>query len=203
VATGIATGATAVVAFEIEPPIADFVTQAFVRSDSGDLVGYRAEVVKLAGRHVAPSGRTEEQLASLYNDASQQVYENLGKPIHDRVKNVGLGISAASARRSLNGPWPPGYGGGASCPRWRMPGHDGAWLEASIGVGHRAWPRPSLDNLIVTLMIAIMTDQAQHTLLTRFVPIIPDDPALNAKIEAILADVDAILPIAVELLASA
>ena len=49
-------------------------------------------------------------------------------------------------------------------------------------------------------MLAINTEQQQHTLLTRFTPIDPGDPALDMKIGGILADVDRVLP-AVGLLA--
>jgi hypothetical protein len=49
-------------------------------------------------------------------------------------------------------------------------------------------------------MLAIMTDQQQHTLLTRFVSVMPGDAELDAKIHSVLADVDLVLP-AVALLA--
>ena len=70
-------------------------------------------------------------------------------------------------------------------------------------MNHGTWPRPSVDDLVIALMMAVMTDGTQHTLLTRFVPIMPDDPGLTEKIAMILADVDAVLPAAVELLAGA
>jgi len=70
------------------------------------------------------------------------------------------------------------------------------------GVSHRAWPAENLDELIVTLMLAVMTEQQQHTLLTRFVPFVPHDPMLPAKVAAILADAEAVLPHAVEVLAN-
>jgi hypothetical protein len=50
-------------------------------------------------------------------------------------------------------------------------------------------------------MLAIMTDQQQHTLLTRFVPVAPSDAELDAKIHSVLTDVDLALPAAVALLA--
>jgi hypothetical protein len=56
-------------------------------------------------------------------------------------------------------------------------------------------------NLVLTLMLAIMTDWQQRTLLTRFVPIMPGDAELGAKIRKILVDVDLVLPTAAALLA--
>ena len=50
-------------------------------------------------------------------------------------------------------------------------------------------------------MLAIMRDQQQHTLLTRFVPISSSDARLEAKIHSILTDVDLVLPSAAALLA--
>ncbi len=55
--------------------------------------------------------------------------------------------------------------------------------------------------MILALMLAIMTDQQQHTLLTRFVPVAPDDPKLGSIIQKILDDVDLVLPSAAALLA--
>jgi hypothetical protein len=49
--------------------------------------------------------------------------------------------------------------------------------------------------------VAITTNERQHTLLARFVLITPDDPIPDMETETILADVNAILPGAVELLA--
>lgn len=201
VAVGIQQDATAIVAVEFEMPAIEVVARSFAANDSGDLAGYRAEVVRLAGRHVPPSGRRNAELEELHNDMQRLVYDQLGKPVGDRVQALGLELSPEQTRRSLDGGWPPGYGGGASCPRWRRPGHDGAWLEASIGLCHRAWPSPRLDDLVLALMLAIMTEQQQQTLLTRFVPVMPGDAELNAKIHSVLADVDLVLPAAVALLA--
>jgi hypothetical protein len=50
-------------------------------------------------------------------------------------------------------------------------------------------------------MLAIMIDQQQHTLLTRFVPVAPDEAELRSTIQKILADVDRVLPATVGLLA--
>src|SRR5438477_330105 len=72
---------------------------------------------------------------------------------------------------------------------------------ASIGLGCRTWPWSRLEDLIRTLMLAIMTDHQQHTLLTRFIPVRPGDAELDAKIHSILTDVDLVLPAAVALLA--
>ena len=49
-------------------------------------------------------------------------------------------------------------------------------------------------------MLVIMTDQQQHTLLTRLVQVAPGDSGLNLKIQNILADVDKVLPTATFLL---
>jgi hypothetical protein len=201
VAVGIQHGSTAIVAVEFEIPAVDVVARSFAASDSGDLAGYRAEVVRLAERHVSPSGRSDVELQELYNDMQRLVYDQLGKPVGDRVQALGLELSQEQTRRSVDGGWPPGYGGSASCPRWRRPGRAGAWLEASIGLGYRTWPSQRLDDPVLTLMLAIMTDQQQHTLLTRFVPVAPDDAELGAKIQKILADVDPVLPTAAALLA--
>src|SRR5439155_4948189 len=151
--------------------------------------------------HAPQSGRSDAELQTLYNDMQRLVYDQLGKPVGDRVQALGLELSQEQTRRSLDGGWPPGYGGGASCPRWRRPGREGAWLEASIGLGYRTWPSSRLDDLILTLMLAIMTDQQQHTLLTRFIPVTPGDAGLDAKIHTILTDVNLVLPAAVALLA--
>lgn len=188
-------------AVEFEMPTVKVVAQSFAASDSGDLAGYRAEVVQLAGRHVPPSRRSDAELQTLYNETGRLVHDQLGKPVGDRVQALGLELSQEQTRRSLDGGWPPGYGGSASCPRWRLPGREGAWLEASIGLCHRTWPSHRLDDLVLTLMLAIMTDQQQHTLLTRFVPVTPGDAELDAKIHSVLTDVDLVLPAAVALLA--
>jgi hypothetical protein len=150
---------------------------------------------------VPPSGRSDAELQELHNDMQRLVYDQLGKPVGHRVQALGLELSQEQTRRSLDGGWPPGYGGGASCPRWRRSGREGAWLEASLGLGYRTWPSSRLDDLVLTLMLAIMTDQQQHTLLTRFVPVTPGDAEVDAKIHSILTDVDLVLPAAVALLA--
>jgi hypothetical protein len=49
-------------------------------------------------------------------------------------------------------------------------------------------------------MLAIMTDQQQHTLLTRFVPVTPGDAGVDTKIHSIFAEIDLVLPTAVALL---
>ena len=193
---------TVVVEITVEPPVNDFVDQIFVRADAGDLSGYRAEVTKLAGRSEPRSSRTAEQAREVYNDAGQLVYVQLNQPLHNTIEKLGLESRPNSPRRHLDGSPPPGYGGSASCPRWRRPNDQRAWLEAWIGVSHRAWPAENLDELIVTLMLAVMTEQQQHTLLTRFVPFVPHDPMLPAKVAAILADAEAVLPHAVEVLAN-
>jgi len=201
VAVGVQHGATAIVAVEFDIPVVEIVARSFAASDSGDLAGYRAEIVGLAGRHVPPSGRSDEELQTLYNDTQRLVYDQLGKPIADRAHTLGLELTQEQTRRALDGGWPPGYGGGASRPRWRRPGCEGAWLEASIGLCHRTWPSSRLDDLVLTLMLAIMNDRQQHTLLTRFVPVVLGDAGLDTKIHSILADVDSVLPTAVALLA--
>lgn len=199
-AVGAGDGATSVVAVEVEPSLADFITHAFAQTDSGDLAGYRAEILRLAERHVPSSGRADEELQSLYNDAQRTVYEELGQPIRERILSMGLEAHDASPRRSLEGAWPPGYGGSAGCPRFQRSGHNEVWLEAWFGLSHRAWPSPSLDDLVITLVMAIMTEQRQHTLLTRFAPVAPDGTGLNTEIQRILADIDAVIPKAIELL---
>jgi hypothetical protein len=201
VAVGIQHGSTAIVVVEFEAPAADVVERSFAVSDSGDLAGYRAEVVRLTQSHVPPSGRRDAELHELNNDMRQLVYDQLGKPVGDRVQALGLDVSQEQTRRSLDGRWPPGYGGSTSGPRWRRPGYEGAWLEASIGLGYRTWPSQRPADLVIALMLAIMTDRQQHTLLTRFVRVTPSDAGLGAKIQKILADVDLVLPTAADLLA--
>jgi hypothetical protein len=74
------------------------------------------------------------------------------------------------------------------------------WKRRSVfAIG--TWPSPRLDDLVLTLMLAIMTDQQQHTMLTRFVPVVLGDVGLDAKIQSILADVDVVLPTAAARLA--
>ena len=139
-------------------------------------------------------------LEALYTETARMVYDQLGKPVGDRIHALGLELTPVSPHRSLDGGSPPGYGGSASCPRWRWPGREGAWLEAWIGLCHRAWPSETLDDLVISLLLAIMTTERQHTLLTRFVPTTPSDAELDAKIDSILGDVDLVLPTAVALL---
>jgi hypothetical protein len=201
VAVGDQHGSTAIVSVEFEMSAVDVVAQFFAASDSGDLAGYRAQVVKLAERTVSPSDRSDEELHKLYNDLQLLVYDELGKPVGGRVEALGLQLSQEQTHRSLDGGWPPGYGGSASCPRWRRPGREGAWLEAWIGFGYRTWPSQRLDDAVLTFMLAIMIDQQQHTLLTRFVPVAPDEAELRSTIQKILADVDRVLPATVGLLA--
>ncbi|MEV6930225.1 restriction endonuclease [Dactylosporangium sp. NPDC051485] len=201
VAVGTQHDVTAIIAVEFEMPAVEVVARSFAASDSGDLAGYRAEVVGLAGRHVTPSGRSDAELQQVYNDMLRLVYDQLGKPVGDRVQTLGLELSQDHMRRSVEGGWPPGYGGSASCPRWRRPGQEGAWLEASIGLGYRTWPSQRSDDIVLALMLAIMNDRQQHTLLTRFVLVAAGDPELGSAIQRILGDVDQVLPTAVALLA--
>ena len=200
-AVGVDAHTTAILAVEIQPAIAEFVTLAFARADSGDLKGYRAEVARLTHQHSPWSDRTHDQLAALFNDATQQVHQELARPILDQAKRLGFTLITDSPGQSLDGMWPPGYGGGASTPRWRLADHNNAWLEASVGVSHKAWPTENLNDLVITLMIAIRTDQQQRTLLTRFVPFTAGEADLAAKIDATLTDATKALTQALKLLA--
>ncbi len=201
VAVGGPPGTTTIVAVEFETPVDEAFARFFAESDSGDLAGYRAQVIGLARRHVPPSSRSDEELQALYNDTQRMVYDHLGKPLGDRVQAMGLVLTQEQTRRSLDGAWPPGYGGSASCPRWRPPAGGGTWLEAWIGLCHRTWPSQRLDDVVLTLMLAIMSDRKQHTLLTRFVPVaLGDVELLHTKIQKILADVDMVLSAATDLL---
>jgi hypothetical protein len=63
-----------------EMPVVEVVAASFAASDSGDLAGYRAEVTRLAGRHVPPSGRNDAERQTLYNDTQRLMYDQLGNP---------------------------------------------------------------------------------------------------------------------------
>ncbi len=201
IAVGARHGETAILAVELGMPAVDAVARVFTASDSGDLAGYRAEVVGLAARHAAPSGRSDTELQDMHNLMQQRVHDKLVGPVGDRVQALGLERTNEPKAGGLDGGWPPSYHGGTSCPTWRLPGREGAWLEASIGIGYRTWPSSRLDDLVLALMLAINTGQGQHTLLTRFIPLAPGDTELEGKIHGILADVDRVLPIAAALLA--
>ncbi|WP_432990653.1 FAD-dependent monooxygenase [Dactylosporangium sp. CA-233914] len=124
------TNSTAILAIDIEPTAEEFIARTFIKSDSGDLAGYRTEVLKLADRSVPTPRLTEEQASEAINEASRLLYERLGEPLHDRAKVLGLELSTERAQRSLAGAPPPGYSGGASCPRWQRRDNDEVWLEA-------------------------------------------------------------------------
>ena len=54
--------------------------------------------------------------------------------------------------------------------------------------------------MIITLFVAVLNDHTQQTLLTRFVPTELDDNGIQQKIDGLLADVNQILPVSIELL---
>ncbi|HZL74389.1 MAG TPA: restriction endonuclease [Propionibacteriaceae bacterium] len=189
----------AVVEVQTLSPTPSFVRQAFARADTGDLPGYFEQIARIANRSTPLPLVTEPQLNALYNDARRLVGEGLRKPIERLVEDAGLQLVSQNVPRRLDGWPPPEYGGSATQHRWRLPSaYDGTWLEASIGVSHRAWPTNNLNDLIITLMIARMNEQTQHTLLTRFVPFELDDPLLQNKIEALFIEAKAVLPQAIE-----
>jgi hypothetical protein len=148
VAVGIQHGSTAIVAVEFEIPAVDVVARSFAASDSGDLAGYRAEVVRLAERHVSPSGRSDVELQEFYNDMQRLVYDQLGKPVGDRVQALGLELSQEQTRRSVDGGWPPD----TAAARAALAGDGQAvrehgWKRRSVlAIGHgrrRGWTTPS------------------------------------------------------------
>jgi hypothetical protein len=108
IAVGLQHGTTTVVAVEFEMTAIEVVARSFAADDSGDLAGYRAEVVGLVGRYVPPSSRSDAELQELHNDMQRLVYDQLGKPVGDRVRALGLELSQEQTRRSLDGGWPPG-----------------------------------------------------------------------------------------------
>jgi hypothetical protein len=186
----------AVVEVELSPSIVDYIGAAFRTADSGDIAGYAEQVVRITDRNMPQPTAVEPELNSLFNDVGHQVSQRLLSRVTQLAQESGLeNATIDPIPRGLDGWPPPEYGGGASQPRWRFPGaEDRAWLEASIGVSHRAWPEVNLNDLVITLIVARMTESSQHTILTRFVPCELEDPALGEKIDALLADVEEILP---------
>lgn len=188
-------------AVEFESPALDTVARAFAAADSGDLAGYRQQVLGLAGRQIPASDRSDEELQTLFNSATQLVHEQLRLPVDERVRALGLEPFDALGQQLAGGRL-AAYGGTASCPRWRIAGHPTVWLEAWIELGYRRRPSTRLDDVVLSAMLAIMTADQQHTLLTRFVPVTPGDATLETAIRGILADVDLVLPAAAKHLAA-
>ena len=182
-AVGIDANSTAIAAIEFQTAVPEIIERAFIRADSGDLAGYRAEVARLAHRQVVPTNQTKEQLQASYNDILQRVHENLVEPLQAQAEAAGMQPMGMTSR-SIDGGWPPGYGGSASSPRWRLDDRGEIWLEAWVGVSHRGWPDENLNDLVITFMMAIMTDLSQRTLLTRFEPI----NAGESRIDTVIAE---------------
>lgn len=189
----------AVVEIAVQSSTSTFIRESFGRADTGDVAGYLREVTTITNRVAPTSSLAEPELNRLYNEAQQQVADQLAKPIAAMIEAEGFQLVMHPLQRSLEGWPPPEFGGSASRPRWRAPDNqNGSWLEVSVGVSHRAWPEPNVNDLIITLIIATMSERAQHTVLTRFVPFEAGDPSLPSKIEQVLVDARALLPAAIK-----
>jgi len=194
---GLAAANIAVIEVELVPSISSATSRAFGRADSGNTDEYVEQVNRIARRKIPMPEVTEPQLNALFNSVGTQVYEVLAKRILAMAEQAGLTLDSGMFPRPLDGWPPPEYGGSANQPRWRLSGTaNGPWLEASIGVSHRVWPKDNLNDLIITLIVARMSEKSQHTLLTRFAPCALEDPSLQDKISAIIAAADAVLPAA-------
>ena len=192
---GSRSGNFAAIELDIGPPVGDFIQRAFARADTGDLAGYAREVERIANRRVRSCGMTGAQLVELYNDALGQAQRQLYESIDEMMTGHGLHLTSPPTSRPLEGWPPPEYGGSATMPRWQFPdGSNGPWLEASIGVSHRAWPAEDLNDLIITSIFARMSENGQHTFLTRFVPFEVGEAELGTKLQELLSVLRAVLP---------
>jgi hypothetical protein len=188
----------AILELEFRPSLFEAADDAFRRSDSGNMDEYAIQVRGISCRDIAMPIVVEPELNRLYNELVSATYTQLGTRIHQIAENASLELFSGNSP-GIKGWSPPEYGASASIPRWRLPNTDQSiWMEAVIGFGHRVWPADNLNDLIIVLMVARMTAQTQHTIVTRFAPCTLEDSLFDEKIKALIDDVNTVLPEAFE-----
>lgn len=126
-----------------------------------DLSHYAREVTRLRhATNVAKKETERERLENLYREAYDRVHSTLTTHLLAAIEQAGLLI--LSGPRSPDGWVPENYGGGATSPCWGIEHLSSPWLAANIGVVHRTQPDEDLENLAVTVVLAMMTPDSQH-----------------------------------------
>jgi hypothetical protein len=71
---------------------------------------------------------------------------------------------------------------------YRHPGSP--WLAGSVGIAHRAHPKADLEDLVVTVVLALITPESQHIYLQITRNFRPDSLGLDHIIEEVRAEID-------------
>lgn len=158
-----------------------------------DLSHYAREVTRLRYATSVTKKETErERLENLYREAYDRVHSTLTTHLLAAIEQAGLLI--LSGPRSPDGWVPENYGGGATSPCWGIEHLSSPWLAANIGVVHRTQPDEDLENLAVTVVLAMMTSDSQHNYIRELKHFKPGSLRLDRIIGELKTQLDRELP---------
>jgi hypothetical protein len=132
-----------------------------------DLTEFVDQVDRIRRATAGTRQKTPQRIEELYSEAGSRVYSELTTPIGSAITQAGL-VQVDCIPRDLAGWPPPNYGGSANRPCWGIETLASPWLATSIGVVHRAQPVNDLEDLAVTLVLALMTPVSQHNYIEAF-----------------------------------
>lgn len=162
---------------------------------SADLSSFAPQAKRLREANLFEHTHTEtdeERLLTAYSDASTQVI-GLYESLTGMMAQAGLDF-VSPGPKAIEG-WPPkDYGGSSNLPSWGISTTASPWIAASLGVVHRSQPETDLEDMAVTVILAIMTPETQQNYLDEFRPFQPGSLEVNQIISELNHKIAEVLP---------